>query len=57
MDVRRLRFTAALVVFALWVAALGVLAVVSGREPPRRTPQAAPAATSPPTPAPSPAGR
>ena len=35
MDVRR-RFLAALAVFALWVAALGVLAVLSGREPPRR---------------------
>jgi hypothetical protein len=35
MDVRR-RFVAALVVYALWVAALGALAVVSGREPPRR---------------------
>jgi hypothetical protein len=34
MDVRR-RFVAALIVFALWVATLGALAVVSGREPPR----------------------
>jgi uncharacterized membrane protein len=35
MDVRR-RFVAALAVFALWVAALGALAVVSGREPPHQ---------------------
>jgi hypothetical protein len=38
MDARRLRFYAALVAFALWVAALGVMAAVSGREPPRRPP-------------------
>ena len=36
MDARRLRFYAALTVFALWVAALGWLAVRSGRKPPPR---------------------
>jgi hypothetical protein len=35
MDVRR-RFVAALVAYALWVATLGALAVMSGREPPRQ---------------------
>jgi hypothetical protein len=35
MDVRR-RFAAALIGFFLWVAALGAMAVLSGREPPRR---------------------
>lgn len=42
MDVRRLRFYAALTVFALWVTSLGVLAVVSGREPPHRPAQDTP---------------
>jgi hypothetical protein len=36
MDVRRRRFAAALIGFFLWVAALGTLAVLSGREPPLR---------------------
>jgi hypothetical protein len=36
MDVRRRRFAAALIGFAVWVAALGTMAVLSGREPPRR---------------------
>ncbi len=36
MDARRLRFYAALTAFALWVAALGWLAVRSGRRPPPR---------------------
>jgi hypothetical protein len=36
MDVRRRRLAAALIGFALWVAALGTLAVLSGREPPGR---------------------
>jgi len=34
MDPRRLRFGLALVVFALWVVSLGVMAVLSAREPP-----------------------
>lgn len=44
MDARHAKFYAALAVFLLWVAALSVLAAVSGREPPRRAPapQAAP---------------
>lgn len=36
MDRRRWRFAAALIGFALWVAALGTMAVLSGHEPPRR---------------------
>ncbi len=32
----RQRFLAALVLFVLWVAALGVLAVSTGRRPPER---------------------
>ena len=40
MDARR-RFVAALIAFTLWVATLGALAVLSGREPPR--PGASPA--------------
>ncbi len=36
MDGRRLRFLAAVVVFLLWVAALGTLALRSGRKPPKR---------------------
>ena len=35
-DGRRLRFIAALLGFALWVSALGWLAVGSGRKPPPR---------------------
>jgi hypothetical protein len=33
MDRRRLRFLAALVLFAAWIAVLGVLAARSGRRP------------------------
>jgi hypothetical protein len=33
MDRRRLRFVAALVLFAVWVAALGILAASSARRP------------------------
>jgi hypothetical protein len=40
MDARRLRFVAALLAFALWIAALGVLAISSGRKP-RPVPQPA----------------
>jgi len=42
MDVRRLRFLAALIVFAAWVASLGVMAAFSGRKPPARPPASAP---------------
>ena len=34
MDTRRRRFIAALIGFVFWVAALGTMAVLSGREPP-----------------------
>jgi hypothetical protein len=37
MDARRLRFGAALLVFAAWVAALGVLVVWSGSRPAAHT--------------------
>jgi hypothetical protein len=43
MDVRRLKFFVALAVFLAWVTSLGVLAVLSGRQPP-----ASPAASTPP---------
>jgi len=33
MDARRLKFAAALVVFFLWVASLGAMAVLSGHKP------------------------
>jgi hypothetical protein len=47
MDVRRLRFAAALTLFALWVLALGVMAAFSGRKPPpARAKVAAPASPS-----------
>jgi hypothetical protein len=36
MDARRRPFAAALIGFVLWVAALGTMAVLSGREPPVR---------------------
>ena len=48
MDARRLRFYAALTVFALWVAALGWLAVRSGRKPPPRAASGAAARDNPP---------
>ena len=41
MDARRLRFTAALVLFLAWVGALGTMAILSGRRPALR-PRAAP---------------
>lgn len=41
MDVRRVRFLAALAAFVVWVAALGVLAAVSGRRPNVQVPAAA----------------
>ena len=34
MDARRKRWYAALMIFVLWVAALGAMAVVSGAPPP-----------------------
>lgn len=40
MDARRLRFIAALMAFTLWIAALGLLAISSGRKP-RPAPQPA----------------
>lgn len=40
MDARHAKLYGALAVFLLWVAALAVMAVVSGREPPRRVPAA-----------------
>ncbi len=33
MDARRLRFTAALILFLAWVGALGTMAILSGRRP------------------------
>ena len=42
MDARRLRFTAALILFLAWVGALGTMAILSGRRPalrPRRRPR------------------
>jgi len=33
MDVRRLRFIAALILFLAWVGALGTMAILSGRRP------------------------
>ena len=43
MDVRRKRFAAALVLFAAWLVALGVLTAVSAKKPPEKdsTPAAA----------------
>lgn len=42
MDARRLRFAAALIVFHVWVASLGVMAILSGPGPEARPEQAAP---------------
>jgi hypothetical protein len=42
MDARRLRFAAALIVFLVWVASLGAMAVLSGHGPEVRPEQAAP---------------
>ena len=56
MDARRLRFYAALAVFALWVAALGWLAVRSGRKPPPRAAASEAAGRARPTLARSPIG-
>jgi hypothetical protein len=44
MDARRKRWIAALAVYLTWVAALGTLAVASGRRPPQRHRPPAPAA-------------
>ncbi|MEJ7637163.1 MAG: hypothetical protein WKF75_04020 [Singulisphaera sp.] len=33
MDARRLKFTAALILFLAWIGALGTMAVLSGRRP------------------------
>lgn len=37
MDVRRLKFAAALALFLVWVAGLAVMAVCSARRPPDRS--------------------
>jgi len=42
MDARRLRFTAALILFLAWVGALGTMAILSGRRPALRPRAAAP---------------
>ncbi len=42
MDVRRLRLTAALILFLAWVGALGTMAILSGRRPALRPRAAAP---------------
>jgi len=42
MDARRLRFTAALILFLAWVGVLGTMAILSGRRPALRPGAAAP---------------
>jgi len=42
MEIRRLRFLGALLVFASWVSALGALALLSGHKPLARPAAAAP---------------
>ncbi len=42
MDARRLRLTAALILFLAWVGVLGTMAILSGRRPALRPRAAAP---------------
>ena len=42
MDARRMRLTAALILFLAWVGALGTMAILSGRRPALRPRVAAP---------------